>query len=481
MAKSSGVLAVAFLVLLIHSACCRAQGAPPSPSNVWHSKAEQGLQQQLAVQPTAPYQIDPAKKYTLAELIDLAEQHNPDTRVAWEAAKSKADALGIARSALYPTMAVVALGLTDRTATLIGQYFQRQTEGLFQPTLHVEYLIFDVGGRSGGIDLAKANLLASDLAFNDTHRRIIFQVASAYYSLLNAEGQREAAEVSLKNAQTVEEDAQNRLDNGLATKPDQLEATAARAQSDYDLQAAIGAVDIVRGELATVMGLPAETPIEVQGIDDLKMPNELADSVDQEITRAFSQRPDLMAQLTRVRAANASIKQTKSRYFPTLSFTGDGGWARAYGQQDQLPSSYAAGEVWDAELHLRWTLFDGARREYELAQARAEKRQAQAGVDSLRNDISNEVWDAYTNMKTALRQQQAAAALLTSSQQSYEAAHEAYGYGVRNLLDVVSAQKALAQARSEDILARAQLLLQVANLAFRTGDLTVAQPAKTGP
>ena len=231
MAKTSGVLAVAFLAFLIHSACCHAQGAPPSPSKVWHSKAEQGLQQQLAVQTTPPYQIDPNKNYTLAELIDLAEQHNPATRVAWEAAKAKADALGIARSALYPTMAAVALGSTERDAALIDQFFHRQTEGIFESTLHVEYLVFDVG-RNGAIDVAKANLLASDLAFNDTHRKIIYQVASAYYRLLNAEGQREAAEVSLKNAQTVEEDAQNRLDNGLATKPDQLEAAAARAQSE---------------------------------------------------------------------------------------------------------------------------------------------------------------------------------------------------------------------------------------------------------
>jgi outer membrane protein len=480
MAKTSGVLAVAFLAFLIHSACCHAQGTPPSPSKVWHSKAEQGLQQQLEVQPTPPYQIDPNKKYTLAELIDLAEQHNPATRVAWEAAKSKADALGIARSALYPTMAAVALGSTERDAALIDQFFHRQTEGIFETTLHVEYLVFDVG-RNGAIDVAKANLLASDLAFNDTHRKIIYQVASAYYRLLNAEGQREAAEVSLKNAQTVEEDAQNRLDNGLATKPDQLEAAAAQAQSDYDLQAAIGAVDIVRGELATVMGLPPETTIEVQGIDELKMPNELAESVDQEITQAFSQRPDLKEQLARVRAADASVKQAKSRYIPTISFVGDGGWARAYGQQDLYPGTYAAGELWDAELRFKWTLFDGARREYELAQAKAERREAQGSLESLRNDISNQVWEAYSNMKTALRQQQAAAALLTSTEQSYEAAHESYGYGVRNLLDVVSAQKALAQARSEDILARAQLLLQVANLAFRTGDLTMAQPAKTGP
>ncbi len=150
---------------------------------------------------------DTEKTYTLAELIDLAEQHNPETRVAWQEAKSKADALGIARSALYPTLTAVALAVSLRTATLIGEYFHRQTEGVFEPVLHVEYLVFDLGGRSGEIDAAKANLLASDFAFNDTHRRIIYQVASAYYRLLNADGQREAAEVSLENAKTVEEDA----------------------------------------------------------------------------------------------------------------------------------------------------------------------------------------------------------------------------------------------------------------------------------
>jgi outer membrane protein len=71
--------------------------------------------------------------------------------------------------------------------------------------------------------------------------------------------------------------------------------------------------------------------------------------------------------------------------------------------------------------------------------------------------------------------------LLTASQQSYEAAHESYGYGVRSLLDVVSAQKALAQARSEDIFARTNLLLQATDLAFRTGDLLQMQSGNPGP
>jgi outer membrane protein TolC len=481
MAETCKVALILTLAISIGDASSRAQSAPASPDKVWHSKAEHGLDRELALRPEARYEIDPRKNYSLAELIDMAQRHNPETRVAWEQAKARAASLGVAHSALFPTVAAIALASTIRQATLIGESFHRQTLGVFEPTLHVEYLVLDFGGRGGAIDLAKANLLVSDLAFNDTHRKVIFQVASGYYRLLNAEGQREAAEVSLKNAQTVEEDAQNRLNNGLATKPDVLEATAARTQSDFDLQAAVGAEDIARGNLATAMGLPPKTAFQVQGISELATPTAMADSVDQDIDRAFAQRPELLAQVARVRAANASIKQARSTYFPTLSFSGDGGLARAYGQQDLLPGSYAQGELWEVGLQLKWTLFDGTRREHEIAQAEAEKKAAQANIDALRDQVANEVWVAYSNMKTALRQQQAATALLAASDQSYEAARESYGYGVRNLLDVVSAQKTLAQARSEDIFARTQLLLQTANLAFETGDLIEVQPPKVGP
>jgi outer membrane protein TolC len=452
-----------------------------SSDKAWHSKAEQGLQRELALHPEPTYDLDSHRRYTLAELIDLAQRHNPETRVAWEEAKARAASLGVARGALFPTIAAVALAATTRQATLIGEFFHRQTVGVFEPTLHVEYLVFDFGSRGGAIDLAKANLLVSNLNFNDTHRRVIFQVASAYYRQLNAQGQREAAEVSLKNAQTVEEDASNRLKNGLATKPDVLEATAARAQSDYDLQAALGAEDIARGNLATALGLPPGTPFEVQGISDLATPDSMADSVDQDIERAFAQRPELLAQVARIRASDAALKQARSSYFPTLGFSGDGGLARAYGQQDLLPGHYAQGEAWNVGLQLKWTLFDGTRREHEIAEAQAEKRAAEANIDNLRDQVANEVWTAYTNMRTALRQQQAATALLAASGQSYEAARESYGYGVRSLLDVVSAQKTLAQARSEDVFARTQLLLQVTTLAFQTGDLIAFQPPKPGP
>ena len=473
-------IAAAFVLFAI-ALSAGAQSAPASPDKPWHGNAEAGLNKQLSALPDTKYDLDPAKAYTLAELIDLAEQHNPETRLAWQQAKARAAALGIARGALYPTLAALVVGTSERVQVLLNSEFFRQTYGIGSPELRVEYLIFDFGGRGGAIDAAKANLLAANLAFNDTHLKVIYQVSAAYYRLLNAIGQMDAAQASLKNAQAVEEDSQDRLDHGLATKPDVLEATAATAQAQYDLQSVIGSEEIARGDLATVMGLPPQTVYHVQDVNELKMPGELTQSVDAAIDYAFQQRPDLKAQLAQLRATDAVIKQAKSRYYPTLSFSGDGGLTRAYGQQGQLPPGYVGSEIWDASLSLKWTIFDGGRREHEIAQARAEKAATLAEINSLRDQIADEVWTAYSNVRTAQRQQQAAVALLAAADQSYTAARESYGYGVRSILDVVAAQKALAQARTEDVATRSQLLLQVANLAFRTGDLLAVHPPRTGP
>jgi outer membrane protein TolC len=458
-----------------------AQNTPPSPNRAWHSREEKSLDQQLFADLQPKWDIDSNKLYTLPELIDLAELHNPVTRNVWERARIRAAELNVARSAYYPTLTAAVLGASTRHAALIGEFFHRQTIAVLEPTLQVEYLIFDLGGRAGQVDVAKANLLIANLEFNDTHRQLIFNVTAAYFRLLNAKGQKESAEVSLKNAEAIEADADNRLKNGLATKPDLLEAAAARAQADYDFQATVGAEKIAQAELATLMGLPAVTQFRVQSISELPIPQSIVDSLEDEIERALRQRPELLAEIARIRSAKGLLKQAKSTYFPTVNFVGNGGWVRGYGQQDLYPGHYGQGETWTAGLELRWTLFDGARREQQVAAAKAEQRAAEAQLHELRDQIDDEVFTSYTNLQTALRQQQAASALLTASAESYAAARQSYDYGLRTQLDVISAQKALAQASSEDVTARSQLLLQVADLAFRTADMIEAQAQRTKP
>jgi len=112
-------------------------------------------------------------------------------------------------------------------------------------------------------------------------------------------------------------------------------------------------------------------------------------------------------------------------------------------------------------------------------QAEANVRAAEAQANAARDQIANQVWAAYSNLNTAFRQRQAATALLDAASQSYNSTLESYNYGLRNFLDVTAAQRTLAQARSTDVLARTQVLITLADLAFRTGDSI--QPTSTQP
>jgi len=463
------------LGMLVAEGVACAQKAPAAPDHPWDaSAAKQSLKAPPQLVP-API-LDPAKIYTLSQLVNLAEQNNPDTRVAWQNAKARAAELGIAESTLYPTLAAAALAGSSRNDIFFGPDFQRQTVETFSPLFLLDYVIFDFGQRSQEISISKSNLLAANFQFNDTHRKVIFQVMQAYYRLLDSKGQQDAAEANLKNAQTVQQASEARLQNGLATLPDVLEARSAAAQADYDLQAAIGATEIAHGDLAASLDISPTVQFQVESIQDIKMPDSIADTVETSIDKALSQRPDLMQRVANLRAAGAEVKAAHRSYFPTLSVDGQAGLGRSYGEQIQLPGVYSpTQETWDAQLSLRWTIFDGLARENRAARAQADQKQAAASVDSIRNQVENQVWAAYSTARTALRQQRAATALLASATESYKAALESYNYGVRSQIDVVSAQRTLAEARTADVNARTQLLTGLAALAYQTGDLLYAK------
>ena len=175
--QARAVVRAAIVFLLSHSASVAlAQRAPLSPDHPWHGLGEARIEADARNFTDAKLNYDPAKNYSLPELIDLAESQNPETRVAWERARAQAAAWGVARSELYPTIAAAALAGVDREPAYLVDRFFRQTIGDFQVVLNLNYTIFDFGARAGRINAAKAEALAANFAFNDTHRSVIYRV-----------------------------------------------------------------------------------------------------------------------------------------------------------------------------------------------------------------------------------------------------------------------------------------------------------------
>ena len=378
-------------------------------------------------------------------------------------------------------MSAVALSGVDRQEAASESRFYRMTLPAFEVSLDLSYTIFDFGARRGRIAAESARVLAANFVFNDVHRKIIYQIEQAYYNLLNAAGQEASASASLANAEAVQKAAEERLQNGLATLPDVLEARSASAQAQYDLQAVLGAEQIVRGDLATALGTSSTTAIRVQPLSEVAIPESISETVEQAIRRALDQRPDLEAEVANVRDANAQQKEARATFYPTLSLTASPSAQSLFARQQNLPWGHTSDLNGGVALSLSWTIFDGGARKGRLTQTEAQIRQTEAQVSTARDQIENEVWTAYSNLNTAFRQREAATSLLNFATESYAAALESYNYGVRNLLDVTEAQKVLAQARSTDVFARVQVLSALADLAFTAGDSIQQQTKKREP
>jgi outer membrane protein len=467
-----GIMALAPVTLC--SQCAGVASSPRAASDC----AEHGTPLQTAVA------INPAHLYSLAELVDVAERNNPRTRIAWERAKQKAEQLGIERSAYFPVLAGVATFADERVITpfpkpLAPRGYTINEVPVVQPEITLEYLLFDFGKREAKIDEARAEALIAGANFIRENQQIAFAVASDYYKLVTARERLQAAQETLKTAQTTQDASEDRLGNGRATLPDVLNARAATSQAIFDLESANGDEQIARVTLAEELGVDPSPNIAIDVQRDAPLPESLTLAIDNLIDRALAQRPDLIAEVTEIRAADDEIRDAKAAYRPKIVLSGDAAQTAMWPTADYGQLGPANEPTWSAAVTIQWRIFDGGARKNQLSIAESKKREAQDELTDKRDQAQREVWSSYIAFRTAIRQEQAAKALLASADTSYSASLDAYRNGVRNLVDVVTAENQLAQARLSSVAARSRLFLEAVNLEFVTGNLLRNPPPAT--
>lgn len=402
----------------------------------------------LRVPAVAPAVALPARSLTLAELTDFALLNNPRTRETWAAARADAAALGIAEAAFFPTID----GLISATRTRSSNNSNNTTntssnsssgsQTRISPGISLSYVLFDFGARAASADAARYALLAANLSQNRALQDVVLQVEQAYFSLLGARQTIVAARQTLATAQASFDAANARRAAGLATIGDVYQAQTALAQGRLALERATGEAAKFRGELATAIGLAANAPLDV-ATPEAPPTREIKNTVDAYLDQARTNRPDLVAAEAQFRAARANIDVATAQGLPSLELGANVG--RTYNSNGNDTSNNSI------TLNLRIPLFNGYRTRYGIDQARARAEQAAAARDRIVLQVELEVWQAYHDLDTARAQIESARALLASAALSREVAQERYRAGVGNVLEVLTAQAAEADARLQSI------------------------------
>src|SRR5437764_7920215 len=322
--------------------------APPSSDKAWLPPKLSDYENQLAGQrfheaeTGSRVSINPRKTYNLAELIDIAQRSNPETRVAWERARQAAAAVGLTESAYYPYIVAAAAGGYDRAfvpfpqlrttlqppptngnlpnVEIVGGGTLITESLLARAELNAKWLLLDFGERKATRAAAREQLMMANVGFNGTHQKIVFDVTDRFYQLGTARQKVMVTQSALDAAKTVEQAAQARFDNGLATKPELLQAQQQSAQSNFDLQASLGAESDSRVALIESIGLMPTVSLKVADLPETShLTAQTADSVGELIAKALSQRPDLVARLANVRSKEQDILKVRAEYYPKVT------------------------------------------------------------------------------------------------------------------------------------------------------------------
>jgi len=452
---------------------------PPTAERPWAVPNTSRYSARPAAGEEAP-SIDAGKTYELAELIDLAQRSNPETRISWQRAVEAALAGGMAEAAYAPMLSAKAAAGVQHVSSPLPKTVSR--EGFFVadaqaiiPQLTLRWLIFDFGGKQATLDAAQEMLAAANFGFNATHQKIVFDVTRAYYSLNAVQGRREVARASLSLAGTLQDAAEQRRGRGLATLPEVLQARERTARAAYEMQEAIAAETDAKMALLEAMGVRPTATLRVAGLAGRALPASVEDTADKLIDRALAQRPDLLARVAQVRAREADLRKAQSEFYPKIVIAGDLGQNIGRVRTQGVPGWSSVNEpMYGAAIAIEVPLFDGGLRRDRVATARAQQRIAEEELERARDQAVRQVVKAYEDLKVALRQREAAVALLAAAENSHDAALDSYRNGVATFVDVTNAETALTRARTADTETRSALFTAAASLAFGTGDL--AQP-----
>lgn len=404
--------------------------------------------------------FDTHGKYSLPALLELGLSKNPQTRAAWWQARRVLAQKGQTESQFYPTVAANINAKRQQAGAVATQPTTKSDT--WGPGLSVSYRLFQFGAGLADAKRAACALAAVNYNFNYTLQSVVFSIQKSYYEYASAIATIKARESSLMDAVASFEAVQKKQENGLARIQDVLLAKADKLQAEYELQAAEANLEACRAALASAVGVPVSKDFDIEVV--FNDAAQLTESVEMLLEDALRNRADLLAQEANVHAAKWAHEKVKRSIWPTVDVMGSAGLLH-HRHQTHWQRNYEIG------VGLNWDIFTGFDTQYKaLEQYSAMKGQAFA-VQQQRLQVLREVWSEFHAFQSAVRLLNSAKALEAAAQESLASVRIGYDAGLNNLLDLLSAQKTLSEARQKRISSQSDLAIHWAQLAYVSGRL----------
>lgn len=379
---------------------------------------------------------------SIDDSVALAFKNNPEIKIAeadmtqsaWDIRQAKADKrLDVSYNYLGQR--------SDAPPSFVPSLATVPAWNYFSSALQVNLPIYSGGRLENNLEVAKFNSIAADRNFDNVKQQLRLEVTTDYFNVLQARNLFEVANQSVRDFVIHLQNVQHQYDVGMVAMADVLQTKVKLAKAQDGLIKARNNYDLMVYKLNNVIGLPLRT--------DTKLKEELTYqpyplNLDDSIRYALINRPEIAQAQAQIAIARDQVKIARSAQLPTVGLVGMKGW-------DDLDFPGMRNSNWTIMLTAQMEVFDSGRIESHVRKAEQDVIIAQEKARQIGDNIALEVSQAYQNITEAQKRIEANKVSVDQAELDFSIAQERYEAGMGINLDVIDAELALNESKTDYI------------------------------
>ncbi len=297
---------------------------------------------------------------------------------------------------------------------------------------------------SASSSAAENAMQAASEDLNGARAEQVYAVKNAYWSLYKAQEFKRVIDENVEQIKAHVNDVQQLMDQGMATTNDVLKVQVQLSDAQLRQIDAGNTVRIAMLGLNNALGVSLGTTIELTSTihqSEKKYPG-----IQELVSEARDNRPDLRAMRFRVKSAEDGVTASRSAWFPQVYLTGNYYYQRP--NQRIFPSRDIFKDTWDVSLNVSLDIWNWGTTVHQSDEAQAQLAETKDGLAQLQDGVTLEITQTYLNMQQARERIGVAQKGREQAEENYRVTKRRFNEGLTLNSDMLDAEVALLQART---------------------------------
>ena len=305
-------------------------------------------------------------------------------------------------------------------------------------TVSASMPIYTGGKLSGTIKQAKAGYLISEQGLQKAYNDMRATVTNGYFDMLQADNMQKLGRESVERLADHLKNVEAQYEVGVVAKVDVLRSQVELANAKQSLIKAENAYQIAEANLNKIVGLPMDTQLK---LDNILVYAPYENDMQYCLDYAAMHRPELEQAKQNVEAAKGALRVAISGHMPQIAASASQNWNDSNWPGDENGN-------WGVGVQVTMNIFDSGVTTSKIHGAAADLAKAHETYRDTVDAVNLDVRSNYLNLREAEKRIDTTKLAVSQAEEDYRIAQLRYMNGVGTNTDVLDAQVALTDAKT---------------------------------